>query len=152
MNYFLDTNLLLVYIRNNLQAKQIEKDLQLFGGRHNLITSVVSVGELKSIAKQHKWGNRRITEMEDVLSDFLIADINSEDVLERYAEIDAFSQGKLTGIKSEFSSRNMGKNDLWIAATASILQAQFLTTDKDFEHLADKYLKLQTIRLEDYTS
>ena len=152
MNYFLDTNLLLVYIRNNLPAKRIEQDLQLFDGTHNLITSVVSVGELRSIAKQNKWGSRRIQEMEDVLSDFLVADINSEDVLERYAEVDAFSQGKLAGTKSEFSSRNMGKNDLWIAATASVLQAELFTTDRDFEHLSDKYLKLRTIRLEDYAT
>ena len=151
MNYFLDTNLLLVYIRNNLLAKRIEQDLKLFDGKQNLITSVVSVGELRSIAKQNKWGSRRIQEMEDVLSDFLVADINSEDVLERYAEIDAFSQGKLAGTKSEFSSRNMGKNDLWIAATASVLQAELFTTDRDFEHLSDKYLKLRTIRLEDYS-
>jgi tRNA(fMet)-specific endonuclease VapC len=33
----------------------------------------------------------------------------------------------------------MGKNDLWIAATASVLKAILLTTDHDFDHL-DKVL------------
>jgi len=150
MNYFLDTNLLLLYIRNNLQAKQIEKDLQLFGGMHNLITSVVSVGELKSIAKRNNWGSRRINDLEDMLNDFLIADINIEEIIERYAEIDAFSQGKLVGEKVNFSARNMGKNDLWIAATAAVLNIELITADKDFNHLKDRFIKLRQIELDLY--
>jgi len=51
-------------------------------------------------------------------------------IIERYAEIDAFSQNKLPKIPLGLSARNMGKNDLWIAATASILEAKLLTTDK----------------------
>ncbi len=39
----------------------------------------------------------------------------------------------------------MGKNDLWIAATASVLGARLLTTDNDFEHLKGKYLDLEVI-------
>ncbi len=34
----------------------------------------------------------------------------------------------------------MGKNDLWIAATASIYNVQLITTDKDFDHLKENYL------------
>jgi tRNA(fMet)-specific endonuclease VapC len=37
----------------------------------------------------------------------------------------------------------MGKNDLWIAATASVLGAKLLITDADFEHLAGVFLDLQ---------
>lgn len=29
----------------------------------------------------------------------------------------------------------MGKNDLWIAATAYSLDIPFMTTDRDFDHL-----------------
>ena len=36
----------------------------------------------------------------------------------------------------------MGKNDLWIAATASILGAQLITTDADFDHLGGTFLKV----------
>jgi tRNA(fMet)-specific endonuclease VapC len=42
----------------------------------------------------------------------------------------------------------MGKNDLWIAATASVLSATLLTTDKDFDHLKDVFLSLERISLE----
>jgi tRNA(fMet)-specific endonuclease VapC len=34
----------------------------------------------------------------------------------------------------------MGKNDLWIAATASVLKARLLTTDHDFDHLDGIFL------------
>jgi tRNA(fMet)-specific endonuclease VapC len=40
------------------------------------------------------------------------------------------------------SARNMGKNDVWIAATASVLQIPLLTTDADFQHLDTVYLEL----------
>ncbi len=34
----------------------------------------------------------------------------------------------------------MGKNDLWIAATANATGALLLTTDKDFDHLDGAFL------------
>lgn len=34
----------------------------------------------------------------------------------------------------------MGKNDLWIAATASVTGATLLTTDGDFDHLESAFL------------
>lgn len=150
MNYILDTNLVLIYLRDNQQAKRIEEDLQLLSERHNLILSVVSVGELQSIAKRNRWGKRRIENMHKILSDFLIAAINTEDIIEKYAEIDTYSQGKLMGSPVTFTARNMEKNDLWIAATASVLNIELITTDKDFEHLRDKYIQLKLIDLNDY--
>ena len=42
----------------------------------------------------------------------------------------------------------MGKNDLWIAATASVLDLTLLTTDKDFDHLKDVFLDLAFVDLE----
>lgn len=140
MNYFLDTNLLLTYLRDNKQARNIEKELKLLEKGNNLLLSVVSVGEVKSIAIQNKWGKRKIENLIAILQDFLITDINTQEVIDRYAEIDAYSQGKLNDIPTPFSARNMGKNDLWIAATASIYNVQLITTDKDFDHLKENYL------------
>jgi predicted nucleic acid-binding protein len=39
----------------------------------------------------------------------------------------------------------MGKNDLWIAATATVFQATLLTTDKDFNHLHNVFFKVEYI-------
>ena len=92
-------------------------------------------------------GAKRISKVENLLSQVIIADINSEDVINRYAEIDAFSQCRLDGRISNFTARNMGKNDLWIAATASVLDATLLTTDNDFDHLQNEFLQVAKIDL-----
>jgi predicted nucleic acid-binding protein len=39
----------------------------------------------------------------------------------------------------------MGKNDLWIAATASLIGATLLTADKDFSHLQGVFLDVEVI-------
>ena len=38
---------------------------------------------------------------------------------------------------------DMGKKDLWVAATASVLGAKLLTTDGDFDHLKGVFLDLE---------
>ena len=43
------------------------------------------------------------------------------------------------------SARNMGKNDLWIAASAMELKATLLTTDKDFDHLHTQLINVEVI-------
>jgi len=40
------------------------------------------------------------------------------------------------------SARNMGKNDLWIAATAFISKSTLLTADKDFLHLQGSFINV----------
>ncbi|MCU0393436.1 MAG: PIN domain-containing protein [Thermoflexibacter sp.] len=39
----------------------------------------------------------------------------------------------------------LGKNDLWIAATAHSLQADLITTDKDFLHLDNVFFKVHYV-------
>jgi hypothetical protein len=53
-----------------------------------------------------------------------------------YARVEAYSQGKLQGqpLPPGLSARNMGKNDIWIAATALYLDLELHTTDNDFNH------------------
>jgi tRNA(fMet)-specific endonuclease VapC len=150
MRYLLDTNIILTYLRDNQQARNFENNWKLMSGEHELICSSISIGELKSIAKRNNWGNKRIENMINLINYFLISDINVEGILEKYAEIDAFSQDKLTHRKSNFSARNMGKNDVWIAATASFLQVPLITMDKDFQHLENEFIALRIVDLEDY--
>ena len=38
-------------------------------------------------------------------------------------------------------ARPMGQNDIWIAATATTLDAWLMTTDEDFDHLHPKYIQ-----------
>lgn len=150
MEYLLDTNILLIYARGNTLTTKIEEELQLLTGDNQLIISVVSVGEIKALALKNNWGERRIEQLNRLLSSFLVADIHVKSITDRYAEIDAYSQGKHPDKKGNFSARNMGKNDLWIAATGSVLQVVLITTDSDFDHLEGPYIKLKKIDLGKY--
>jgi predicted nucleic acid-binding protein len=69
-----------------------------------------------------------------------------------YGKIDAYSQGKLKDISlpQGMSARNMGKNDLWIAAVAYVLEATLITTDKDFEHLSPALINLDYIDIQTF--
>ena len=146
MNYLLDTNILLIYIRDEPTRGYIEQTYDPFGTDNNPIISVVTVGEIRSIAKRNHWGDKKLELLDDILSDLIIADIHSEDVIETYAEIDAFSQGRLTERPLSVTARNMGKNDLWIAATAEVTNSRLMTTDNDFDHLDNEYLELIKIK------
>ena len=124
MTYFFDTNILLHFLRGSpLKASVIEKYAP-FSPANKIVVSVVTLGEIKSISIQNKWGEARLRALKSLYKEFIVADINAENVIQCYAEIDAYSQGKLPEKPLGNTSRNMGKNDLWIAATASILNAE----------------------------
>ncbi|MBK8562308.1 MAG: PIN domain-containing protein [Saprospiraceae bacterium] len=147
MTYLLDTNILLIYLRDNATRQWIDQNIAPVSQGNIPVVSVVSVGEIRSIALRNNWGKKKQQQLEELLNQLVIADINAEDVIEKYAEIDAFSQGKLKGKPLGTSSRNMGKNDLWIAATAAVTNARLLTTDADFEHLDGQYLEVVRVGL-----
>ena len=42
----------------------------------------------------------------------------------------------------------MGKNDLWLAATASVLNLTLITSDQDFNHLAPTFLSLEALDMQ----
>ena len=135
MTYLFDTNIVVHYLRESAVMHRVEQIFNPFDTAHEIWICVVSIGELKSIAIQSKWGAKRLQQLDALLDILLAIDVGSEDILNRYAEIDAFSQGKLPAKPLSLTARNMGKNDLWIAATSSILGATLLTTDSDFDHL-----------------
>ncbi|MBK7873777.1 MAG: hypothetical protein IPJ74_25525 [Saprospiraceae bacterium] len=92
MNYLLDTNILLFYLRDPNTKEYIEHQYNPFGAANNPIISIVTVGEIKSIALQNQWGGKRLRAVEELLNKGIIADIKYTPILEKYAEIDAFSQ------------------------------------------------------------
>ena len=142
MDYLLDSNLVLIYSRENQLSRQIEQQYHLFSPANRLAVSVVTLGEVNALGKKLGLGKRRLTLLDGLLRQFNVFDIDLAEVIDRYGTIDAFSQGKLAGRRGEFTARNMGKNDLWIAATASVFDLTLVTTDRDFDHLADQFLQL----------
>jgi tRNA(fMet)-specific endonuclease VapC len=145
--YLIDTNILLLYIRQDSRTQAIDALYDPMAAFGTSVISVVSEGELRSIALQRNWGTPKMLAVEAMLKNFLIADIHVREIIDAYAEIDAFSQGKLTTKPLGMTARSMGKNDLWIAATASVLKIPLLTTDKDFHHLDGVFLDLAFVDL-----
>jgi tRNA(fMet)-specific endonuclease VapC len=145
--YLLDTGLLLGHIRGADYANLAERRYSLSQPPNVSLVSVVSKGEIYSLAIQLNWGERKKQELDSLLRRIPVVDINTDRIIQRYAEIDAYSQSKdrTKPLPSGVSSRNMGKNDLWIAATTSVLNAILVTTDTDFDHLNGVFLNVAYI-------
>ncbi len=83
--------------------------------------------------------------LQRIFDSVVIVEVRYSDLIAAYAEIDTFSQGKHENRLLKMSARNMGKNDLWIAATAYTTGSQLLTADKDFNHLNEEFFKIALI-------
>lgn len=146
-NILLDTNILIHLVRGNAIAQQVKN----YVGSVNepqLFVSVVNIAEAESLVVQWKWPNDKIERLKKLITSFIAIDIeqNNSELLDAYVKIDAYSQGKTpapNGQPLNNSSRNMGKNDLWIAATAYAINAELLTTDGDFDHLDTSYFTVK---------
>jgi len=148
MKYVLDTNIILLYFRDKAIQRSIEEEYELIEGENDLLISVVTLGEIRSIARRNRWGKKRIEIVEKFLREMIIIDIKFQAMIDAYAEIDTFSQGKHETKQLKLSARNMGKNDLWIAATALATSSKLMTTDKDFLHLDKEYFDLILIEMQ----
>lgn len=129
--HLLDTNILVHFVRGSDVWARVRDVYQLLTAELRPIISVVTVGELRSLSLQWKWGKRKLDQVEFALASFEVRTILDADVIRLYATIDAFC---------ESIGHPLGKNDLWIAATAAVTGATLLTTDRDFDHLAPRFL------------
>jgi tRNA(fMet)-specific endonuclease VapC len=147
-NYLLDTNILLYYLQGNSNKITIlDSRYAPLSPPNRSFMSIASVAELHALALKHRWGAKRWQTLLDILQTIVVVPIDSQDLIDRYAEIDAFSQDKLEGKPLGMTPRNMAKNDLWIAATASLLQLPLITNDGDFNHLHNHFLQIYSINV-----
>src|SRR5438105_2168981 len=102
--------------------------------------AIVSVAELHSLALRRNWGAQKQSVLGGLLRSIPATPIRQDSVLHKFAEIDAFNYRKHPTIPNPPSGHTMGDNDIWIAATASVLNATLLTTDHDFDHLHSRFL------------
>ncbi len=143
MNLLFDTNIIIYLTRDESEYKLLDyinpevKDIHV---------SYVTIAEVESIAFQNNWGNKKIRRFESILDESQIVKVD-DFLLKSYIEIDAYSQKRHPEITNyPFTTpRNMGKNDLWIAATASLLNLSLITTDGDFDHLHESFLHLRKL-------
>ena len=133
----LDTNILVHYVRDDTTWARIRMDYQLLVVEPTPLISIVTAGELRSLARQRNWGQDKRDRMEFALGYFKIVPVDTPEQIAIYAEIDNFCLER---------GRVMGKNDLWIAATAALTDARLLTSDADFESLDGVFLNLEWVR------
>lgn len=143
----LDTNILIQLVRGNKTAKEVKSFVEKLTDPQIFI-SVVNIAEAESLVVQWNWGKGKLATLKKIIENIITIDIeqNNQPLLDTYVDIDAFSQGKISspsGEKLNNSARNMGKNDLWIAATAHAMDAMLLTTDGDFDHLHNRFFEVQ---------
>lgn len=149
--YLLDTNVILLLIKRASFGAYFEQRYrsqpEVFLGY-----SYVSLGELDSLAQQNQWGPRRMGELIQVLRSLQMVPLSGQALIAQYGKIDAYSQGRLAGflLPAGMSARNMGKNDLWLAASAATLGAVLITTDRDFDHLSPHFLGVDWVDISRY--
>ena len=124
--YLLDTNILVHLIRGKGASVGIVAHFGFQTDYSQCLISVVTVGEMYALARKWSWGPKKLVELDRLLARLVWVNINQPDILIAYGELDH---------ASEMNGKRMGKNDLWIAATAQVSGATLLTTDRDFEHL-----------------
>lgn len=142
--YLLDTGILVHYVRQSKLYQQIELAENLSASDCMPLISVATQAEIISFGIQHNWGGKKIQSIQVLFTKLIVIDINSADtnLLTAYAEIDAYSKGNLPRMSLGTSAITMGKNDLWIAATAKAADAKLLTIDGDFDHLHNKFIQV----------
>jgi len=143
----IDTCVIIHIVRGSTTGQNCIEALQSYDEAANIIASVVTKAELESFIIQAHWGKTKIEKLNKLLEEITVIDISSADqlLIEAYSEIDAYSKRKAKdkhGKLLQGSVRKMGKNDLWIAATAHALEIPLLTIDGDFDHLNDTIMEL----------
>ena len=144
-NFILDTNILMAYLKANPLFKKVSEDNNLNDEDAFIMISAISKGELLSIAMQNGWGERKVSALNKLLNEIVIIDVagNDDNLLNAYAEIDAFSLQRHPTKKLKGSAKPMGKNDMWIAATAFATNATLLTADGKFMHLDKEFINIR---------
>jgi tRNA(fMet)-specific endonuclease VapC len=143
MNLLFDTNIILQVTRKEGGLELLRK---LNPDDRLIYISFVNVAEIQSIAYRKGWNEVKSGRLEAFLNLVRVIEV-SDILLPSYVGIDAYSQRNHPEyVHYPFRTpRNMGKNDLWIAATASLLNLELVTTDGDFDHLQDTFLQLRKI-------
>lgn len=146
MNYLYDTNILAFIIKQEPAIEKLEKEIAEDSGNLRII-SIVTKAEIETLAVLFKWGEQKREQLKNLLDQFLIVPIDSQQIVAAYVELDTYSQAKHSTKSSGLTARNMGKNDLWIAATAMVTDSTLLTSDKDFDHLNGVFIAVKKLSI-----
>ena len=86
--FLLDTGIILRYARSAGYAEYVDKKFDIFA--NTPLVSVVSKGEIYSLAIQRNWCPNQLKLLDELLRKLPVVDINHDQIIRRYAEIDAY--------------------------------------------------------------
>lgn len=146
-NIVIDTCVFIHIVRDTVTGRNCLLAIEDFDETANIIVSVVTKAELESFIAQNNWGKPKIDKLNTLLEEITYIDISNADqlLIDSYTEVDAFSKRKIVDKNGNLlvgAAKKMGKNDLWIAATAKALDIPVITTDGDFDHLNGNLLNV----------
>ncbi len=118
-----DTNFIIHHIRRQVPLP----------GR--VIIPIIVVGELEAFSLNSDCNYQKINYLLRLLDTFPVAKIN-RDITRIYVKVDAFSQARFAQqpLPPGLTARNMGKNNLCIAAIGLYLDLEVHTKDHDFTY------------------
>jgi len=138
-SYVLDTNILLALVRGKALGESIDKAYGLRSSLQRHTVSIASQVELYVLADRRQWGSTKREAVRRMLEQVVVVPIDGQGLVEAYVQIANADYTWPAG------SRNMGKNDIWIAATALFAGLPLLTTDKDFLFLNNNPIQVMWI-------
>lgn len=123
-------------IRGNALGSQIDAAYGLRASLQRHVVSIASQAEVCVLADRNEWGAAKRDALRMMFEQLVIIAIDGQTLIDAYVQIAAADKNWPEG------PRNLGKNDLWIAATALHTGLPLLTTDKDFQFLDNNSLKV----------
>lgn len=138
-SYCLDTTIILLLLRGRELGKSIDQTFGLSAAPYLHTISIVTHGELRVLCDRNGWERAKKLALDKALLEFVTVDIAGSQIVEAYRRVEEANVAIPAG------SQNMGKNDVWIAATAIVAGLPVLTTDKDFNHLNGNLLDVHYV-------
>ena len=146
MKYLLDTNVLLFYVRAGPTRLFLQNTFRPFDDGNEAFISIVSAAEILVLAEKHRWGETKVNALQELLENATVIDIEFQELVEHYVNIELFNLNIHPDKARTGSAIKLGKNDIWIAATAALVGATLLTSDNDFNHLNGEFIDVATYR------
>lgn len=137
----LDTSVLVYLARDGHVGRAIDRNFGLRQRKITPIISVVTIGEMQTLARWNNWGEQKRQKLQEVVESLIAVEVGRPPVLRQYAEINAWLRT---------NGRAMGQqNDIWIAATTKAVGGVLLTTDRDFDTVHPQLLEREWIDIDE---
>lgn len=132
----LDTNALIYIGRGSDVCAWFESTWKLLSRKRRCVVSRVSHAEMAAFMARNGWSAKKEAVIAKLLAGVITVEITAPGLQDAYVALDVASAKHPSGAK------NMGKHDLWIAATTKAVNGILVTCDPDFDHLSPGFIKL----------